>query len=63
MQINILEGRAFYIVVMGRVLITISYSFCCLTTEAVKYIHESSFIENLAASKYSIWAQRGKQIK
>ncbi len=36
-----------------------SYSFRCLTTETVKY---TSFIENLAASKYSMWAQRGKQM-
>ncbi len=61
-QINILEGRASYVVLMGRVSITISYSFCCLTTETVKYINENSFIENLAASKYSMWAQRGKQM-
>ncbi len=59
-QINILEGRAG--VLMGRVSVTISYSFCCLTTETVKYINENSFIDNLAASKYSMWAQRGKQM-
>ncbi len=59
MQINILEGRAG--VLMGRVSVTISYSFRCLTIETVKYINENSFIENLAASKYSMWAQRGKQ--
>ncbi len=58
MQINILEGRAGY-VLMGRVSVTISYSFRCLTTETVKY---TSFIENLAASKYSMWAQIGKQM-
>ncbi len=46
-QINILEGRA-YVVLMGRVSVTISYSFRCLTTETVKYINENSFIENLA---------------
>ncbi len=51
MQINILEGRAGY-VLMGRVSVTISYSFCCLTTETVKYINENSFIENLASSEY-----------
>ncbi len=56
-QINILEGRAG--VLMGRVSVTISYSFRCLTTETVKY---TSFIENLASSKYSMWAQRGKQM-
>ncbi len=61
-QINILEGRAGYVVLMGRVSVTISYPFHCLTTETVKYINENSFIENLAASKYSMWAQRGKQI-
>ncbi len=60
-QINILEGRA-YVVLMGRVSVTISYSFRCLTTETVKYINENSFIENLAASKYSVLAQRGKQM-
>ncbi len=51
MQINILEGRSG--VLMGRVSVTISYSFRCLTTETVKYINENSFIENLAASKFS----------
>ncbi len=35
-QINILEGRAGY-VLMGRVSVTISYLFRCLTTETVKY--------------------------
>ncbi len=43
-QINILEGRAGYVVSMGRVSVTISYSFRCLTTETVKYINENSFI-------------------
>ncbi len=57
-QINILEGRAGY-VLMGRVSVTISYSFRCLTTETVKY---TSFIENLALSKYSMWAKIGKQM-
>ncbi len=47
-QINILEGRAGYVVLMGRVSVTISYSFRCLTTETVKYTNENSFIENLA---------------
>ncbi len=61
MQINILERRAGY-VSMGRVSITFLYSFRCLTTETVKYINENCFIENLAASKYSMWAQRGKQM-
>ncbi len=58
-QMNILEGRAGYVVLMGRVSVTISYSFRCLTTETVKY---TSFIENLASSKYSMWAKRGKQM-
>ncbi len=62
MQINILEGRAGYVVLIGRILVTISCLFRCLTTETVKYISENSFIENLAVSKYSMWAQRGKQI-
>ncbi len=52
MQINILEMRAGY-VLMAHVSVTISYSFCCLTTETVKYTNENSFIENLASSKYS----------
>ncbi len=47
MQINILEGRAGY-VLMGRVSVTISYSFHCLTTETETYTNENSFIENLA---------------
>ncbi len=54
-QINILKGRAGCVVLMGRVAVTISYSFHCLTTETVKYINENCFIENLAASKYSMW--------
>ncbi len=62
MQINILERRAGYVVLMGRVSVTISYSFRCLTTETVKYTNENSFIENIASSKYSMWAQRGKQM-
>ncbi len=40
-----------YVVLMGRVSVTISYYFRCLTTETVKY---TSFIENLALSKYSM---------
>ncbi len=60
MQINILEGRAGY-VLMGRVSVTISYSFRCLTTEIAKYTNENSFIENLAASKYSIWHREGNK--
>ena len=32
-QINILEGRAVYVVLMGRISVTISYSSRCLTTE------------------------------
>ncbi len=62
MQINILEGRAGY-VLMGRVSVTISYSFCCLTTETVKYTNENSFIENLASSKYSyVGKDRGTNV-
>ncbi len=60
--VQILEGRAGYVVLMGRVSVTISYSSHCLTTETVKFTNENSFIENLAASKYSMWAQRGKQM-
>ncbi len=40
---------------MGRVSVTISHSFRCLTTETIKYINENCFIDNLAASKYSMW--------
>ncbi len=53
-QINILEGRAGYVVLMVPVSVTISYSSHCLTTETVKYINEYNF-ENSAASKYSMW--------
>ncbi len=66
MQINILEGGAgynHYVVLMGRVSVTVSYSFRCLTTETVIYINENYFIENVATYKYSMWAQRGKQSK
>ncbi len=41
-QINILEGRA-YVVLIGRISVTISYSFRFLTTETVKYINENSY--------------------
>ncbi len=54
MPINILEGRASYVFLMGCISVTISYSSHCLTTETVKYINENSFIENLAESKYSM---------
>ncbi len=54
-QVNALEVRAGNVVLMGRVSVTISYSFRCLTIETEKYINENGFIENLAASKYSIW--------
>ncbi len=50
-----------YVVLMGRVSVTISYSFSCLTTEIVKYINENSFIDNLAASKYSMWHREGNK--
>ncbi len=62
MQINILEMRAGYVILMGHVSVTISYASRCLTTETVKHINENYFIENLAASKYSMWAQRGKHM-
>ncbi len=54
-HINILDRRSGY-VSMGHVSVTISYSFCCLITETVKYINENCFIENLASSKYNMWA-------
>ncbi len=60
MQINIMEGRAGYVI--GHISVTISYLFRCLTTETVKYNNENSFIENLAASNYSMWAHRCKQM-
>ncbi len=47
-QINVLEGRAGYLDLMGRVSVIISYSSRCLTTETVKYTNENSFIQNLA---------------
>ncbi len=50
-QINIFEGRACYVVLMGRISVIISYSSRCLTTETIKYMNENSFIETLAASK------------
>ncbi len=40
---------------MGHISVTILYLSRCLTTETVKYINENSFIENLAASKYTMW--------
>ncbi len=49
-QIDILEVRAGFLVLMGRVSVSNSYSFCCLTTETVKYTDENCFIKNLAAS-------------
>ncbi len=62
-QIKILERKASYVVLMGPISVTISYSSRCLTTETVKYINENSFIDNLAASKNSMWAQSGKQMQ
>ncbi len=61
-QMNILEGRSGYAVLLGRVSVTISYSFHCLTTETVKYINANSFTENLASSEYSMWAKIWKQM-
>ncbi len=59
-QINILEGRWLCTLVL---MVTFQSLFhihiCCLTTETVKY---TSFIENLASSKYSMWAKIGKQM-
>ncbi len=63
LQINILEGRAGYVVLKGHISVTISYLSRWLTTETVNYIKENSFIENLAKLQYSMWAQRGKQMK
>ncbi len=62
-QMNILEGKAGYVVLMDRVSVSISYSSSFLTTETVKYISGNSCIENLAASTYIMWAQRGKQMQ
>ncbi len=61
--LQILEENAGSVVSMGRVSVTISYSFRCLKTETLKYIIENSFVENLAESKYSMWAQRGKPMQ
>ncbi len=44
-----------HVFLMGRDSVTISYSSRCLTIETEKYINENSFIENVAASKYSMW--------
>ncbi len=49
-QIDILEVRAGYLILMGYVSVTISCSFRCLTTETVKYTNANCFIENLSAS-------------
>ncbi len=62
MQINILEGRAGYEVLMGRVSVTISYYFGSLTTETVTFNKVNCFVENLSASNYSMWAQIGNQM-
>ncbi len=43
-QINILKARAGYIVLIGRISVTISYSSHCLKTETVNYTNENSFI-------------------
>ncbi len=51
MFLQILEGRAGCVILMGRVSVTFSYLFSFLTTETVQYINVNSFIENLAASK------------
>ncbi len=53
MQMNILEEIAgySYVVLMGCVSVTISYTSLCLRTETGQYINKNSFIENLAASK------------
>ncbi len=43
-QINILDRRAGYLMLMGRVSISISYSSHCTTTETIKSINENRFI-------------------
>ncbi len=43
---------------MGSVSVTFSYSFRCLTTETVKYINETCFIDNLAASIQYVGTER-----
>ncbi len=61
-QINILEGRAGY-VIMGRVLVTISHSSCCLTTETEKNIYQwKQFYWEFSCIKIQYVAQRGKQM-
>ncbi len=62
LQINILDGRAGYVVLKGHISVTISYVSRWLTTETVNYINENSFIDNLAKLKDRMWAQRGKQM-
>ncbi len=58
MQTNFLEGRTGFVFLKGCVSVTVSYSSRSLTTERVKYIKENSFIENLAALKYSMSTER-----
>lgn len=63
MQIKVLEGRAGHVLVLkGHISVTISYLSRWLTAVTLNYITEHSFIENLAKLKYSMWAQRGKQM-
>ncbi len=61
-QINIFEVRAGYVVLMGHVSVTISYSSRCLTTETVKYINENSFIEFSCIKIQYVGTEREKNV-
>ncbi len=63
MQTSFLEGRAGYVFLKGCVSVIISYLSRSLTKETVKYIKENSFIENLAALKYSMSTERQTNVK
>ncbi len=57
-QINILEGRVFYVV-----LLRFSHYFIFIPLSDNRNSNIDQWKENLAASKYSMWAQRGKQMQ
>ncbi len=61
-QINILEGRAGNVVLIDHVFSHYFILIPLCDNINSKYINENCCIENLAASKYSMCAQRGKQI-
>ncbi len=55
MQINILEGRAGYSLNGSRFSHYFIFILLSDNRNRKKYTNENSFIENLAASKYSTW--------